>query len=392
MPKRILILMSKTGGGHRASAEALKAGFAQLYGDAFEIEIIDLLMDYLPWPVRELPKSYSFLADTTPWLWRLLFQATDEPITAATLNRMAARVLGQSITQAFTRFQPDLVISVHPLVQYLSMRAFKVLRLQIPFVTVVTDLATVHPAWFHPRANLCFIPSQEAYAAARKARLRPEQIRQHGLPIRPMFANPPQRGPELLARLQMHPDLPAVLLVGGTAGIGKTAATAHALNLHLLDKGEPAGQIVIICGGNKKLFEEMSARRWTVPTRVLGYVNNMADWMSACDCIVTKAGPGTIAEALICGLPIVLNGFIPGQEEGNVPYVINHEVGAYRPDPEDIARLVARWFGPERKELGRMAANARHLGNPRATFHIVEDIAGLLGDAPPARAPNEHSA
>jgi UDP-N-acetylglucosamine:LPS N-acetylglucosamine transferase len=34
----------------------------------------------------------------------------------------------------------------------------------------------------------------------------------------------------------------------------------------------------------------------------------MSEYMSACDCIITKAGPGTIAEALICGLPILLNG------------------------------------------------------------------------------------
>ena len=49
---------------------------------------------------------------------------------------------------------------------------------------------------------------------------------------------------------------------------------------------------------------------------VKGFVSNMAEWMSACNVIVTKAGPGTIAEALICGLPIVLNGFIPCQARG----------------------------------------------------------------------------
>ena len=31
-PMRILILMSDTGGGHRASAEAIKGGFRELYG------------------------------------------------------------------------------------------------------------------------------------------------------------------------------------------------------------------------------------------------------------------------------------------------------------------------------------------------------------------------
>ena len=59
---------------------------------------------------------------------------------------------------------------------------------------------------------------------------------------------------------------------------------------------------------------------------VNGFVDNMAEWMTACDTIVTKAGPGTIAESLICGLPLLLNGFVPCQEAGNVPFVIDHKV------------------------------------------------------------------
>lgn len=35
--KKIMVLMSDTGGGHRASAEALKAGFDILYGDKYKV-------------------------------------------------------------------------------------------------------------------------------------------------------------------------------------------------------------------------------------------------------------------------------------------------------------------------------------------------------------------
>lgn len=35
--KRVMVLMSDTGGGHRASAEALQAGFEQLYGDDYQV-------------------------------------------------------------------------------------------------------------------------------------------------------------------------------------------------------------------------------------------------------------------------------------------------------------------------------------------------------------------
>jgi 1,2-diacylglycerol 3-beta-galactosyltransferase len=100
--------------------------------------------------------------------------------------------------------------------------------------------------------------------------------------------------------------------------------------------------------------------------------------MAACDCIVTKAGPGTIAEALISGLPIVLSGFIPGQEEGNVPYVVDNGVGEYCTAPAAIAQIVARWFGPERTHLAAMSAKARSMGHPQATFEIVRSIVGVM--------------
>ena len=59
---------------------------------------------------------------------------------------------------------------------------------------------------------------------------------------------------------------------------------------------------------------------------VKGFVTNMPELMTASDVIVTKAGPGTISEALICGLPMVLNAFVPCQEEGNIPYVTQNGV------------------------------------------------------------------
>ena len=64
---------------------------------------------------------------------------------------------------------------------------------------------------------------------------------------------------------------------------------------------------------------------------VKGFVEDMPLWMSAVDAIITKAGPGTIAESLICGLPLVLNSYVPCQEEGNIPYVLDNKVGGLMP-------------------------------------------------------------
>lgn len=391
MQRRILILMSDTGGGHRASAQALKAGFDDLYPGRFHIDTIDLISDYLIWPINQIPKAYPFLSNDAPWLWKALYNSNGFASWGNALAVAGSRLSVGSVRRAFAKFHPELIISVHPLLQTVSMWAMRGLPRRIPFVTVVTDLSTSHPLWFNAEVDACYVASEYTAQLAARRGLRPDQIHLYGLPIRPAFARPPRPKPELRRALGMDLDLPAALLIGGGEGIGPVEQIAHELSKALAagsgskgtlkrkgDKQGAVGQVVIICGRNRDLQERLAAEQWPIPVVVKGFVDNMPDWMAACDCIVTKAGPGTIAEALISGLPIVLSGFIPGQEEGNIPYVVDGGVGEFTTDPPAIAGIVARWFGPERARLEAMSAKARALGYPQATFDIVRSIRGLL--------------
>jgi 1,2-diacylglycerol 3-beta-galactosyltransferase len=164
--------------------------------------------------------------------------------------------------------------------------------------------------------------------------------------------------------------------MGGGEGMGPVKKTAKALGESLFDKeqGKPIGQLIVICGRNKTLSSSLQALEWKIPVKIRGFETQMEKWMGACDCIITKAGPGTIAEALIRGLPIILNDFIPGQEVGNVPYVVDNGAGVFSKSPKETACLVARWFGPDSEELKRMSENALKLAQPEAVFDIVRDI------------------
>lgn len=68
----------------------------------------------------------------------------------------------------------------------------------------------------------------------------------------------------------MNEDLPAVLLMGGGEGMGPIEATARALGQTLYDEslGEPIGQMLVICGHNKKLANKLLAIDWKVPVQV----------------------------------------------------------------------------------------------------------------------------
>ena len=70
-------------------------------------------------------------------------------------------------------------------------------------------------------------------------------------------------------------------------------------------------------------------------------------------------------------------GCIPCQEEGNIQFVIDNQVGAYSEIPQTIAQTVAGWLAPENAtQLSMMSSRARALGRPDATFDIVRDLVG----------------
>lgn len=54
------------------------------------------------------------------------------------------------------KYQPDIIISVHPLMQHVPLRILrgKGLLDKIVFTTVVTDLCTCHPTWYSPQSVL----------------------------------------------------------------------------------------------------------------------------------------------------------------------------------------------------------------------------------------------
>jgi 1,2-diacylglycerol 3-beta-galactosyltransferase len=212
----------------------------------------------------------------------------------------------------------------------------------------------------------------QVQAAAVRAGVPGERVQRCGLPIRLEFGQVQPDSDAARAALGLE-QRPTVLLLGGGAGMGALEATAAALAPALAQRN---GQLAVICGRNQAVRARLAGQRWPIPVRVAGYVDNMPLWMAAADLLVSKAGPGTIAEALASGLPMILSSFVPGQETGNVRYVEENGVGVYRRDPAQIAAVAAAWLELGSPELAGRRARARDLAQPCAAL----DIARALGD------------
>ncbi|KAF5812842.1 putative monogalactosyldiacylglycerol synthase [Helianthus annuus] len=384
--KNVLILMSDTGGGHRASAEAIRDAFKMEYGDQYRIFVKDVWKEYTGWPLNDMENQYKFMVKHVQ-LWSMAFHGTSPRWIHGVYLAAIAAFYAKEVEAGLMEYKPDIIISVHPLMQHIPLLVLKWQGLQkkVIFVTVITDLNTCHRTWFHPGVKRCYCPSEEVSKRALLDGLEQNQVRVFGLPVRPSFARAVLNKDDLRVELDLDPVLPAVLLMGGGEGMGPVKKTAKALAESLLDKetGKPFGQMVVICGRNKALASSLESLEWKIPVKVRGFETQMQKWMGACDCIITKAGPGTIAEALIRGLPIILNDYIPGQEKGNVPYVVGNGAGVFTRSPKETAQIVAGWFSTNSDELKKMSENSLKLAQPEAVFDIVRDIHDLAGQRGP---------
>ncbi|CEM34604.1 unnamed protein product [Vitrella brassicaformis CCMP3155] len=469
--RRILIVLSDTGGGHKTAALSLEQAFDHLYGNngddadaaaarqvkrvlmeeweggegvQLEIRAVDVWTDFARYPFNEFVWYFRFYA-ARPQLWVFFYSL----FTLWPFKRFAEAWGFHHNYDHFARLlqasQPDLLLSVHPLCQHPFLRTMATIGMHnVPLVTVVTDLQTPHIFWWAPGVHTYFVPSDAVRTLALKQPFIDEsQVRVRGLPLRKGFWSTERSTSKqaMRAALGWREDAATCLVIGGGEGIGGLAATVRAIVSQLkrhksppistsnkggdeekgsgIPSSSPASyQLIVVCGRNdgvknklerlfppkshhhasrrphlskseKKPLVSQRAKAGAVWVGIYGFVDNMSDVMAAADCLVTKAGPGTIAEACTQGLPVLLSSYLPGQETGNIPFVEDGRFGAYAPRKDALGRAVRRWLDdPDmRDEMGRRAIEK---ATPSATLQIAREIGdGIVGLRPQQQQPQQ---
>jgi 1,2-diacylglycerol 3-beta-galactosyltransferase len=370
---RILFLFSDTGGGHRSAAEAIIEALHLEYGERMHTEMVDIFKESVPLPLNYFPDWYPHMV-RIPEIWGWGFKISDGRRRARFLYSSSWPYLRSAVKTMVRRHPCDLIVSVHPLANTPVLQALG--KQRPPYVTVVTDLVSAHALWYDRRTDLCIVATEDARQRALRSHLRPEQVRVVGLPVADRFCQPLGDKHALRAHLGWPQDLPMILMVGGGEGMGPLEKTAHAVAA----AGFKAG-LAIVAGRNHKLKQRLEAHAFPPHTHIYGFVRNMPELMQAADILVTKAGPGTISEALNAGLPMILYSRLPGQEDGNVTYVAHEGAGIWAPQVEQIILSLQRWLrSPE--QLARASAACQRLARPQAARLIARLLAEAAGIQP----------
>lgn len=368
--RRLLIVFSDTGGGHRSAAQAVAETLREFYGEAIQIELVDALADYAPWPLCDLPRFYPQMIKFHGWPWAAGWHLSDgqHQVTAVMRGWWPAV---RASTSCFLRDHPaDAIVCCHPILNYPILRTLKESGATTPLITLVTDLIAAHAFWFAPGVNRCLVPTEGARCRALACGLLAEHILVTGLPVSPRFVATAREDKRAVReRLALDSDLPVVLIMGGAEGMGVLYRLCRAV----AGSGVQA-QMVVVTGRNDQLRARLAAETWALPVSVEGFVHNMPKWMRAADLLVTKAGPSTVSEALVMGLPVVLSGALPGQERPNVDYVVQAGAGIWAPAPARVAAVVRELLAPGNPRLAQMAACARAMARPNAAQRVAEIV------------------
>lgn len=369
------MLISDTGGGHRSAANAIAAALDEIHEpSSFEHRIEDVAA-HCAFPLTQLGRGYSMALRYAPPIYGALYYATNGRRRYRALVRFCEPLYRERLRDLFIAYRPDVIVSVHPLLNHAALRARADAHMEdVPIVTVITDLGKVHESWLTPQSDAVTVAAREVYDRALSRGISPQRLALLGHPIHPRFDDVKGTRAELRTQLGLPHDAFVVMLMAGGEGGGKLLATALALA-----RARLSIYLVVVCGRNETLRQRLADAAGTLPTpmQVLGFTEKVPEYMRAVDLLVTKAGPGTIAEANAAQLPVVVYDYIPGQERGNVDFVRRNDLGtiAIRSAAEVVDAVRALASSPQRLE--QIRRNQEAVAPQRSSRQIAALIARM---------------
>ncbi|HSV83877.1 MAG TPA: glycosyltransferase [Ramlibacter sp.] len=383
MTKTIDLMYFNAGGGHRAAAMALEA-VLRGRGQGFEVRKTNVMEVLDP---TGLFKRVTGMAPEDYYNKRLasgftMGLAQELKVFQGTI-RLAHGALVRRLEQHWLRSEPDLVVSLIPNLNRPLCASLASALPGVPFLTVMTDLADHSPDFWivpdQPQHLVC--GTDRAMEQASALGCDPARVRRaSGMILRPDFYAEVKGGRDMeLRALGLDPTRPTGLVLFGGHGSRTMARIAQ----DLADV-----QLILLCGHNAALAAKLRKMPCRTPRAVVGFTSDVPHYMRLADFFIGKPGPGSLSEAVHCGLPVVTvrNGWTMPQERYNTEWITRQGLGvagtSFSRLREPVHHLLAR--------LHDYTARVRAMPPNRAVFEIAGMIEGMLEEdfLPPAPLEN----
>jgi len=376
---RIALVYFDAGGGHRNAAMALEQAIKPL-NQPWETHLVNLqeILDSLDIIRRltglRIQEAYNRMLRNG---WTL-----GSPQLMRMLQGLIWVYHGETVRlleKYWRELRPDMVVSLIPHFNRALCDSLRKACPGKPFVTILTDIADYPPHfWIERQEQFLICGSERAVQQAQELGHPAERIFQtSGMILNSRFYNysPIDRQAERLKHGLETARVTVLVLFGGQGARKKMLD----IDARLSDSGLPI-QLILICGKNERLQAELRAQVRPMPRLIEGFTTNVPYYMQLADCFVGKPGPGSIAEALEMGLPIIVerNAWTLPQERYNAVWVREKQVGLVVKNFDHIVDAVQRLL--EEETFAKFRCNAKKMRN-RALFEIPEILSRILQES-----------
>lgn len=367
----ILILHASVGLGHRRAAEALGSAFAHRQAETVWVE--DTLAYGGPIFRQLYASSYSGLSEKAPAIWAHFYRRSDEIETqlTAALRTLVSRLGVTELDALIDERKPDAIVCTHFLPVDLLIQERRRGRKIPPLFCVVTDY-TGHVFWAYPDVDHYFVATSMTKWMFVQRGVPPDRITVTGIPVDPALADPKDRA--MVRQALNLGDGPVIVLFGS----GLTVKRVRQVVTDLL-YSEVHGHLVVIAGRTTQLVDGLRnlSRHGRLNLTVLGFIDNVDDYVAASDLVIAKAGGLIVSEVLARGRPLVVVDPIPGQEEWNADHVVSVSAGVQVRLGQMVPRVVENLLtNTAHREV--LEEGARRAGRPRAALTIAEEVLDVV--------------
>ena len=331
--KHIVIVSLSAGAGHVRAAQAVQNTAETFYKSKTKITHIDL-KDYVSLPMKKiLIDSYDLVIKQAPEVWGFLYQKTNS-ISASTRFKQLANALKKINSSKFIKhiqlLNPDHVLFTH----FLPAEIYSGLKLEknLPdFSILITDYG-LHELWVIERAKHYFVATSKIAWKLKERLVNQKSINVTGIPVDPIFFKR-SNIPALKKQHKIKKNTKVVLTLSGGGGLTDLSIVVASLFSY-----KKQLHIFAVAGKNKKLYKKL--QQLTPPKNItlviLEWVDNIDQYINMADIVVGKCGGMTTTECLTTKTPLIAINPIPGQEEQNAQYIVEHNLGAIAQSKEDI--------------------------------------------------------
>jgi UDP-N-acetylglucosamine:LPS N-acetylglucosamine transferase len=380
--KKVLVLISRGGGGHISVGHSVK----EILGDLYDVEIINVFDETL-YPLDFLHRlTRGAFSGEDLYNFFLRWGLTFLHLYACLGNWYMFRKRGR-IEDLFAKYLtekggelPDLIISTVPFINSGLVTAAQ--ERELPFLILPADLdaSTYLNGFLHLDLSdykqfKFVVPYDDPdihLKVEQHSHLKPDQLEIPGFPVR--RASQKKYTEEEIGQLRgkhgMHPNHQTITVVAGA--LGSDVIFEHAKKIAELDPHECGGllEVNICVGQNRKigqrimdhfLLEGSSVLRrdpafTTMRTNgglivhIRDFTEELIEIMAASHLIITKTGGSSVCEALYLGKTMLLDNTKHSSarylwwEHFNIGFVEKYQLGISFKNPDELTALIPKYL------------------------------------------------